>query len=90
MNRPDYWQDLTPRQRLNDAVHKYAQTTGTAYNAAWISFEERFNTLHDVNLSSLRLEHAQRYGIIPTIPSYLEGTGKIDDAVSIALAMTEG
>jgi len=30
-----YWDSLTPRQRLNDLVHKIAQRTGQTYPAAY-------------------------------------------------------
>lgn len=84
-----YWHKLTPRQRLNDAVHKFAQAHDIAYNTAWTVFEQRFNEQHGVNLSLLRHEHTLRHGAKLSIPAHLEAICKIDDAVGIALAMTE-
>lgn len=88
MNAPDYWKDLTPRQRLNDAVHKFAQENGVAYNSAWLIFEERYNARHGVNLSLQRYQHSLRFGVQPTIPAHLEAIGQIGAAIDVALNMT--
>ncbi len=87
MNTPSYWKDLTPRQQLNDAVHKYAKKNHVPYNEAWKAFEVRYSAHKRVNIPWLRHEHARRYGIRPTVPSFLECTGQIEDAVTFALGM---
>jgi hypothetical protein len=85
---PEYWKDLTPRQRLNDCIHKFAQANGTPYNTAWTIFEERYNERHGVNLSILRYKHTLTHGIKPTIPGHLEAIGKIGPAIDVALNMS--
>ncbi|MEI7673939.1 MAG: hypothetical protein WCK00_17675 [Deltaproteobacteria bacterium] len=85
--QPDYWKKLSPRQRLNDAVHKFAQANSMPYNIAWILLEQRYNERYRVNLSILRYEHGLRHGTKPTIPSHLEFTGQIQEAIDIALTM---
>ena len=87
MTTPDYWKKLTPRQCLNDAVHKFAQVNGCPYNTAWTILEVRYNESHGVNLSLLRHEHALKYGRQPTIPAHLEAIGEIEAAIDVALEM---
>lgn len=87
-DQPDYWQNLTPRQRLNDAVHKYAQAQDVAYGAAWTVFEERYNAQHGVNLSLLRYEHTLRHGAKITIPAHLEAIGKTEEAIDVSVNMS--
>ena len=70
----DYWPTLTPRQQLADAVHKYAQRTGTPYPAAW---------------QLLRAHLAELWGREPdpgeTLPAWLQRTGSLGVALEVAL-----
>lgn len=83
-----YWQKLTPRQRLNDAIHSFAQANDVAYNSAWLLLEQRYNERHGVNLSLLRHEHALKFGQQPTIPAHLEAIGQLEAAIDVALHMS--
>ena len=86
--KPDYWKTLTLRQCLNDAIHKFAQSTGTPYNVAWHTFEESYNKRYGVNLSIMRHDHTLKYGQKITIPSHLEAIGKLEAAIDVAVTMT--
>jgi hypothetical protein len=83
-----YWPKLTPRQRLNDAVHKFAQQNDCPYNTAWTVFEERFNEQHSVNLSILRYQHTLTHGTKLTIPGHLEAIGQLQAAIDVAMTMS--
>ena len=87
MIMPDYWENLTPRQRLNDAVHKYAQATGCGYADAWRAFERQWNAATGGDIGQERREYELRYGSLPTMPLYLEIIGKLNEAVELALTL---
>jgi hypothetical protein len=87
MNRPEYWSDLTPRQQLNDAVHKFAQATRCTYAEAWKRFELLYSVRNQVDLAELRRRHWLQHGRTPTIPAYLDHIDMIGKAVEVALEM---
>ncbi len=84
MNK-DYFQKLTPRQQLNDLMHKYAQENDLDYGESWRELDERWKEKYGDSLSWLRLRHG--YNPI-TIPGYLEAVNKLDDALIIGHEMT--
>ncbi len=85
----DYFNKLAPRQQLNDLMHKFAQITGGNYGAGWKELDRRWKAIHGSALSWLRWKHNRDKQTTLTIPAYLEATGKLDQAITIAKAMKE-
>ena len=83
-----YFKDLTPRQQLNDLMHKYAQITGGPYGDSWRELERRYLARHHAKLSILRWQHCQRNKVKLTIPSFIEDAGLMPEALSIGHDMT--
>ena len=85
----DYFDELTPRQQLNDLIHKRAQANNDDYPAAWKELDSRWKAKHGQHLSWLRWKYNQDNQTTLTLPAYLEATGKIIEAITIAIKMKE-
>lgn len=73
------------QQRLNAMVRKYAHQRGVLFAVAWAHFTESFNTAYHTNLKLLVNNHTQKHGIKKlTIPQYLSGADKLEDAIRVA------
>jgi hypothetical protein len=84
-----YFDKLTPRQQLNDLIHKVAQAGTGDYPSAWNKFDKRWKKVHGTHLSWLRWEHNIRNHVNLTLPAYLEASGKLGPAITIAMKMKE-
>jgi hypothetical protein len=84
----DYFKTLTPRQQLNDLMHKYAQERGGNYSAGWNELDRRWKKKHGSALSWLRWKYNQDHQTALTIPAYIETTGKMPEALAIGREMT--
>jgi len=85
-----YFKKLTPRQQLNDLMHKYAQETGCGYGDSWKELDRQWKAKHGDALSWLRWKHNQDNRIALTLPAYIEATGKMAESLSIGHEMTRG
>jgi hypothetical protein len=85
----DYFKTLTPRQQLNDLMHKYAQANNGDYPGAWKELDRRWKIKHGNALSWLQWKHNQNNQTTLTIPAYLEAVGKLDQAITLAIKMKE-
>ena len=85
-----YFKDLTPREQLNDLMHKYAQEKGGNYSAAWAELDRRWRKNTGLPLSLQRWKYEQEYNVRMTIPEYLELTEKLEEALAIGHEMTAG
>lgn len=83
----DYFKTLTPRQQLNDLMHKYAQATGGIYGNSWRELDRRWKARHGDALSWLRWKHNQEKQTALTLPAYIEATGKLEEALAIGHEM---
>lgn len=74
------------RQKLVSMITYYAPKAGLNYAKAWAAFVKGYNTAYHCNLRSLITNHMKREGLTksPTIPEFLESTGKVDDAILVA------
>ena len=87
MNIPEYWQNLTPRRRLNDAVHRYAKAHGGDYRQAWRHLEKIYSLTYRIDVRAERRLYAEKYGTLPTIPVWFEMQGIMDRVITLALSM---
>jgi len=85
-----YFKDLSPRQQLNDLMHKYAQMTDSDYGAGWKELEKRYYESHREKLSILKWRYEQDNQIKITMPAFLETRLMIQDAIEIGHEMTGG
>jgi len=85
-----YFKDLTPREQLNDLMHKYAQDNYGDYGKAWHELDRRWRKKTGIPLSLERWKYEQELSTRMTIPEYLERTGKMDEALAIGHEMTKG
>jgi len=85
-----YFKDLTPRQQLNDLMHKYTQATGCRYGESWKVLDCRWWAKHGDKLSWLRWKHNQDHQTKLTLPAYLKATGKMEEALKIGHEMIGG
>lgn len=83
-----YFHDLTPRQQLNDLMHKYAQANGLPYGESWWELERRFYRRHRLKVSCSRWSYCRDHQIRLTLPAFLETTHRLDQALEIAHEMT--
>ncbi|MBU2623427.1 MAG: hypothetical protein KKD92_14035 [Proteobacteria bacterium] len=83
-----YFKNLTPRQQLNDLIHKYAQANNMAYGDAWREFDKRWKARTGTALSWLKWQYNQANQTSMTIPAFLERIDKIEAALLIAHDMT--
>lgn len=88
MTVPLYFADLTPRQQLNDLMHKYAQVQDLPYGESWRELDRRYHERHRVNLSFMRWSYCQDHQVRLTLPAFLETTGRLGQALTIAHEMT--
>ena len=88
MKTPEFWIKLSPRQQLNDAVHKYAQATGCSYSAAWRTLERMFLRKYRIDLEAERIAYEEKFGVRPTTPLLLTTMGRIRQAVDVAMRMS--
>lgn len=87
MNFPEYWTGLTPRQRLNDAIHAYAKANRLDYRQAWRHFEKIYSLTYRIDVRAERRLYAEKNGILPTIPVWFEMGGLMDRAITLARQM---
>lgn len=85
-----YFKDLTPKQQLNDLMHKYAQAHGGAYGSGWKELEKRYFDQYGKKLSILKWKHEQKNQTKMTMPVFLEADCKIQRAIEIGHGMTFG
>jgi len=85
-----YFKDLTPREQLNDLMHKYAQENCGDYGKAWHELDRRWRRKTGILLSLERWKYEQELSTRMTIPEYLERTEKMDEALAIGHEMTKG
>ena len=83
-----YFKDLSPRQQLNDLMHKYAQMGSGHYGASWGELDKRWASLYGDKLSWKRWRYNQDHGTGLTIPGYLDAVGMLEGAISIGHGMT--
>jgi hypothetical protein len=83
-----YFKGLTPRQQLNDLMHKHAQATGGNYGDSWRELDRRWKAKHGDTLSWLRWKENEDHQTILTIPAYVVLSGKIVEALLIGHEMT--
>lgn len=83
-----YFKNLTPRQQLNDLMHKFAQANGLPYGDSWREFDKRFYERHRVKVSYMRWSYCQDHQVKMTLPAFLETTRRLDQALVIAHEMT--
>lgn len=83
-----YFQNLTPRQQLNDLMHKYAQVNGLPYGESWREFERRYEKRHRIKVSYMKWSYCQDHQVRLTMPAFLETTERLDQALAIAHEMT--
>ena len=83
-----YFKNLTPRQQLNDLMHKYAQVNSLPYGESWKHFDRLFYRRHGVKISVMRWLYCQDHQINITIPAYLETVNHLNLALEIAHEMT--
>lgn len=79
-----YFSNLTPRQQLNDLMHKYAQANGLPYGESWRELEIRFQERHRIRISFMKWSYCQDHQLKMTMPAFLETTNRIDQALAIA------
>lgn len=89
MDDTAYFKDLTPRQQLNDLMHKYAQANGLPYGKSWREFERRFQERHRVRISYMKWSYCQDHQVKLTLPAFLETAQRLDQALEIAHTMTD-
>lgn len=80
---------LTPRQQLNDLMHKYAQANGLPYGDSWREFERRYEKRYRIKVSYMKWSYCQDHQIKMTIPAFLETTQRLDQALAIAHEMNK-
>jgi len=85
-----YFKTLTPRQQLNDLMHKYAQETGGRYGESWMELDHRWKAKHGDALSWLRWKYNLDSNVRLALPAYIEETGKMEEALAIGHEMTGG
>lgn len=85
----EYFDKLTPRQQLNDLMHKYAQERGGDYSTGWKELDRRWKVKHGKALSLLRWKYNQTHQTALTIPTYLEASEKMAAALAIGHEMQE-
>ena len=83
-----YFHNLTPRQQLNDLMHKYAQVNGLPYGEGWRELDRLFYQRHGEKISIMRCIHCRDHQITLTIPAFLETVNRLDLALELAHEMT--
>ena len=83
-----YFKDLAPKQKLNDLMHKYAQSHGRDYGSGWKELEKRYLDQHGKKLSILKWRYEQDHQIKMTMPVFLEADGIIQRAIELGHGMT--
>jgi len=85
-----YFKDLSPRQQLNDLIHKHAQENGGNYGDSWRELERRWKEKHGSSLSWKRWKHNHDNKTNLTLPAYLDSTAQTEKAIFIGHEMTNG
>ena len=85
-----YFKDLTPRQQLNDLMHKYAQNNVGDYGSGWKELERRYFEQSGKKLSVLKWRYEKDNHIKMTMPVFLELQGLMGAAIEIGHEMTGG
>lgn len=84
-----YFHDLTPRQQLNDLMHKYAQVNGLPYGESWREIDRLYYHRHGIKISIMRWLYCQDHQIDITIPAFLETANLLDLSLELAHEMTD-
>jgi hypothetical protein len=84
-----YFFKLSPRQQLNDLMHKYAQANNGNYSDAWRELDKRWKERTGTALSWLKHRYNQVHQVNLTTPAFLEKTNRTNAALAIAHNMTE-
>ncbi len=80
-------QNLTPRQQLNDLMHKYAQANGLPYGKSWREFERRYEERYRIRVSYMKWSYCRDHQVKMTLPAFFETTQRLDQALAIAHEM---
>jgi hypothetical protein len=63
MTDTSYFHTLTPRQQLNDLMHKYAQVNHVPYGESWRELERRYYRRHRVRISYMKYLYCRNHSI---------------------------
>lgn len=85
-----YFDALTPRQQLNDLMHKYAQMKHVPYVESWLELEHRYYRRHNIAIFVERKRHREKTNMRLSITEFLDLTGRLTAAIEIGHEMTEG
>lgn len=83
-----YFEALSPRQQLNDLMHKYAQINRLHYGDSWRELERRYKEKYKKKLSLMRWQYCQENKAKVSMPEFLELSGRMDQALEIGHEMT--
>ena len=84
-----YFGTLTPRQQLNDLMHKYAQKNHIPYAESWVELEHRYYRRYNIALFVDRKKHRDKTNARLSITEFLALTGRLTAAIEIGHEMTE-
>jgi len=85
-----YFDTLTPRQQLNDLMHKYAQKNHIPYAESWVELEHRYYRRYNIALFVDRKKHRDKTNARLSIKEFLALTGRLTAAIEIGHEMTDG
>ncbi len=85
-----YFDTLTPRQQLNDLMHKYAQRNHIPYAESWVELEHRYYRRHNIAIFVERKKHWEKTNTRLSITEFLALTGRLTTAIEIGHEMTDG
>ena len=85
-----YFGTLTPRQQLNDLMHKYAQRNHIPYAESWVELDHRYYRRHNIAIFVERKRHREKTNMRLSITEFLDLTGRLTAAIEIGHEMTEG
>ncbi len=85
-----YFGTLTPRQQLNDLMHKYAQRNHIPYAKSWVELEHRYYRRHNIAIFVERKRHREKTNTRLSITEFLALTGRLTTAIEIGHEMTDG
>lgn len=83
MNDFSYFCGLTPRQQLNDLVHKIAQGQNISYQAAWSVLDKAWEHENGKTLSLFRAISQKRLNKKITLPEYVEMANLMDPVLEL-------
>jgi len=85
-----YFGTLTPRQQLNDLMHKYAQRNHIPYEESWVELDHRYYRRHNIAIFVERKRHREKTNMRLSITEFLDLTGRLTAAIEIGHEMTDG